>query len=178
VEEHRAAGASRPVGDRVPGDRRPHLVSPLNGPVQQTDELWTRRIGRRLVANVCVRASPITIGMQIDTPQRRPSSRSQSAWASLKSSCARCLRSLRSINRQEVDDAVTSGWPMTTYATIRSLRCAIQTRRSRRTCTFSGQARSPAEKGSTPMIPRTTASRRRARQTRMPSIWRPARSSG
>jgi hypothetical protein len=46
--------------------------------------------GGWLVANVCVRASPITIGMQIDTPQRRPPSRSQIACASSKNSRARC----------------------------------------------------------------------------------------
>ena len=46
--------------------------------------------GGWLVANACVRASPITMGAQIDTPERRPPSRSQSAWASLKYSCARC----------------------------------------------------------------------------------------
>ena len=43
-----------------------------------------------LVANVCVRLSAITIGAHTDTPHRRPPSRSQSAWASLKYSCARC----------------------------------------------------------------------------------------
>jgi hypothetical protein len=43
-----------------------------------------------LVAIVCVRLSAITIGAQIDTPHRRPPSRSQSTWASLKYSCARC----------------------------------------------------------------------------------------
>ena len=37
--------------------------------------------GGWLVANVWVRASPITIGIQIDTPHRRPPSRSQSASA-------------------------------------------------------------------------------------------------
>src|SRR5687768_3787324 len=45
--------------------------------------------GGWLVANVCVFVSPITIGMQIDTPQRRPPSRSQSARASWKNCCAR-----------------------------------------------------------------------------------------
>src|SRR6266540_3844741 len=41
--------------------------------------------GGWLVANVCVRASPIAIGAQIDMPHRRPPSRSQSAWASYDS---------------------------------------------------------------------------------------------
>ena len=34
--------------------------------------------------------SPITIGMQIDAPQRRPPSRSHSVRASMKNCCARC----------------------------------------------------------------------------------------
>jgi thiol-disulfide isomerase/thioredoxin len=56
--------------------RRPHRVAPLNRPVHQTDELWARRVRwGRVVANVRVRASPITIDAQIDTPHRRPSSR-------------------------------------------------------------------------------------------------------
>ena len=33
---------------RVPVERRPHRVAPLNGPVQQADELWARRIRWRL----------------------------------------------------------------------------------------------------------------------------------
>ena len=43
-----------------------------------------------LVAIVPVAASAITMGPHSDTPQSRPPSRSQSAWASLKYSCARC----------------------------------------------------------------------------------------
>jgi hypothetical protein len=41
-----------------------------------------------LVANVCVRMTPITIGPHSDTTHRRPSSRSHSAWISLKYSSA------------------------------------------------------------------------------------------
>jgi hypothetical protein len=48
VEERLAARARRPVDQRVPGERHPHRVAPLNGPVQQTDELRARRIRRRL----------------------------------------------------------------------------------------------------------------------------------
>ena len=48
VEQQLAARASRPVGNRVPADRRPRPVAPLNGSVHQTDELWARRIWWRL----------------------------------------------------------------------------------------------------------------------------------
>ena len=69
-----------------------HMLSPhLMGPIRMPMSLGRGVCGGgSLVANVPVRASPITIGMQIDTPHRRPPSRSQSAFASLKNSCARC----------------------------------------------------------------------------------------
>src|SRR5829696_5732324 len=65
-----------------------------------------------LVAIVCVRLSAITIGAQIDTPHRRPPSRSQSAWASLKYSCARCWSTCAAAGR---------GWSTTTQ-----VRTAVQ----------------------------------------------------
>src|SRR5215211_5622323 len=48
VDERLAARASRPVDHRVPRHRRPFCVAPLNGPVQETDQIWTRRIRRWL----------------------------------------------------------------------------------------------------------------------------------
>ena len=65
----------------------PHWIGPFTRPMSGGRGASG---GGWLVAIVCVRLSPITIGAQIDTPQRRPPSRSQSAWASLKYSCARC----------------------------------------------------------------------------------------
>src|SRR5262245_11639062 len=50
VEERLATRASRPVGDRVPAERRPGRTAPLNRPVQQTDDLWPRRIRWRLAS--------------------------------------------------------------------------------------------------------------------------------
>jgi hypothetical protein len=68
-----------------------HIVSPHSmGPFSRPMSFGRGASGGGwLVAKVCVRASPITIGAQIDT-QRRPRWRSQGAWASLKYSCARC----------------------------------------------------------------------------------------
>ena len=48
VDQYPAANARRLGGHRVPSERRPHGVAPLNGPVQQTDELRARRIRRRV----------------------------------------------------------------------------------------------------------------------------------
>jgi hypothetical protein len=69
-----------------------HMVPPHStGPLRKPMILGGGASGAGwLVASVCVRASPITIGMQMDMPHRRPPSRSQTAWASLKNSRARC----------------------------------------------------------------------------------------
>jgi hypothetical protein len=91
VEEELLALTRRPVGHVVPRVCAPRRAAPLDRRVHKTEQ---SRPGRfrclLLVAIVCVRLSAITIGPQIDTPHRRPPSRSQSAWASLKYSCARC----------------------------------------------------------------------------------------